>query len=259
MTIMTTNNKADAAAAPIPAAPRVPRGPLFFCLVLMLIGFAFLGMALRHYLYPPEPTPPAHDLPAEARALLLRQNQQPLSDSLAKILVEAENTHFPSYEHPLVGKPAPDFTRPDVDGKPWSLKQALAKGPVVVVFYYGYYCDHCVSQLFGLKDDYRYFRELGAEVVALSADSSETTRKNYKENKDGSFPFPVLWDRGNSVAEAYGVFKPAHDGVAEELLHGTFVVGQDGIVKWAAFAPTPFGRNDTLLYELAQLTSRVAK
>src|SRR5260221_2982838 len=131
---MTTTNNADAVSAKL-SKPRVPRGPLFFCLVLMLVGFAFIGIALRHYVYPPEPKPPEHDLPAEARALLLRQNQQPLSEPLAKILAEAENNHFPSYEHPLVGKPAPDFTRPDVDGRPWSLKQALAKGPVVVVLY----------------------------------------------------------------------------------------------------------------------------
>jgi alkyl hydroperoxide reductase subunit AhpC len=68
-----------------------------------------------------------------------------------------------------------------------------------------------------------------------------------------------LWDRGNRVAEAYGVFKPAHDGVAEELLHGTFIVGHDGIVKWAAFANTPFGHNQTLLYEIARLTGRAPK
>jgi peroxiredoxin Q/BCP len=241
----------EQAAAPT-VKPRVPRGPLFFCLTLMLVGLGFIGIAVRHYLVPPEP-----DLPAKARALLLRQNQQPLSEPLAKILAEAENNHFPSYEHPLVGKPAPDFTRPDVDGQPWSLKQALVKGPVVVVFYYGYYCDHCVSQLFGLKQDYQHFRELGAEVVALSADSSATTREKYKQFE--AFPFPVLWDDGNRVAEAYGVFKPAHDTVGEELLHGTFVIGQDGIVTWAAFATTPFGRNDTLLHEIARLTGRAGK
>ncbi len=250
---MEQKNPTSSCSAAAPAVkPRVPRGPLFFCLTLMLVGFAFIGIVVRHYLVPPEP-----DLPAKARALLLRQNQQPLSEPLAKILAEAESNHFPSYEHPLVGKPAPDFTRPDVAGRPWSLKAALAKGPVVVVFYYGYYCDHCVSQLFGLKQDYQHFRELGAEVVALSADSLATTREKYKQFE--AFPFPVLWDDGNRVAEAFGVFKPAHDGVAEELLHGTFVIGQDGTVKWAAFATTPFGRNDTLLYELARLTGRVVK
>ncbi|MFL5341444.1 MAG: peroxiredoxin family protein [Gemmataceae bacterium] len=242
---------------PPAAKPRTPRGALFFCGVLMLVGIAFIAISAWRLLRPPEPKAPAHDLAAEAKALLREQHQEPLSAPLAQILAEAENNHFPSYDHPLLGKAAPDFTRPDVDGKPWSLKQALAKGPVVVVFYYGYYCDHCVAQLFGLKEDYDKFRELGAEVVALSADTTEQTREKYKQY--GAFPFPVLWDRGNRVAEAYGVFKPAEDGKAEELLHGTFVVAQDGTVTWAAFATTPFGRNDTLLYEIARLTGRVKK
>src|SRR5207249_2560128 len=149
---------------PLESKPSVPRGPLFFCMVLMLVGFAYIGIAVWRLLFPTAP----HDIASEARALLRQQNQEPLSDSLAQVLADAEKTHFPSYDHPLVGKPAPDFTRPDVDGRPWSLKQALAKGPVVIVFYYGYYCDHCVSQLFGVQEDYHYFRELGAEVVALS-------------------------------------------------------------------------------------------
>jgi peroxiredoxin len=235
------------------ARPRVPRGPLLFCAALMLVGFGYVGVAAWRYLHPPEP-PPGRDIAAAARALVRQAKPEPLSASLEKVLAEAQETHFPSYDHPLVGKPAPDFTRPDVDGKPWSLKQALAKGPVVIVFYYGYYCDHCVSQLFGVQEDYHYFRELGAEVVALSPDKAEETKEKYKQY--GAFPFPVLTDRTSGVAEAYGVFTPAKDGQAEQLLHGTFVVGQDGLVKWAAFGPTPFGRNDTLLYELAKLKKK---
>src|SRR5436309_9434848 len=166
---------------PPAAKPRTPRGALFFCGVLMLVGVAFIAISAWRLLRPPEPKPPAHDLAAEARAILREQHQEPLSEPLNKILADAADNHFPSYEHPLVGKPAPDFTRPDVDGKPWSLKQALAKGPVVIVFYYGYYCDHCVSQLFGVQEDYHYFRELGTEVVALSADKTEETREKYKQ------------------------------------------------------------------------------
>ena len=79
----------------------------------------------------------------------------------------AGRPHILYYQHPLVGKPAPDFAGTDVDGKPWELKEALKKGPVVVVFYLGYYCNHCVSQLFDANEDYKYFRELGAEVVAV--------------------------------------------------------------------------------------------
>ena len=46
----------------------------------------------------------------------------------------------------------------------------------MLVFYYGYHCNHCVKQLFGLHDDIERFRALGATVVAVSADLPETTR-----------------------------------------------------------------------------------
>ena len=36
-----------------------------------------------------------------------------------------------------VGQPAPDFTLPDVEGRPVSLKALLARGPVVLSFYRG--------------------------------------------------------------------------------------------------------------------------
>ena len=34
-----------------------------------------------------------------------------------------------------VGTTAPDFTLPDMDGKQFSLRQAIARGPVVLVFF----------------------------------------------------------------------------------------------------------------------------
>ena len=36
-----------------------------------------------------------------------------------------------------VGQPAPDFTLPNADGRPVSLKELLTRGPVVLSFYRG--------------------------------------------------------------------------------------------------------------------------
>ena len=75
-------------------------------------------------------------------------------------------TPTPTQDHRLVGKPAPEFTLTSSDGSPVTLKSLVAKGPVVLVFYYGYYCDHCVAQLYAINQDLAYFKELGAEVAA---------------------------------------------------------------------------------------------
>jgi peroxiredoxin len=118
-----------------------------------------------------------------------------------------------------------------------------------LVFYYGYYCNHCVSQLFALNKDVAKFNELGATVLAVSADPSEQTRKRFKEY--GAFGFPVLSDPSNAAARKYGAYipstKPGEDG---DLLHGTFVIDRAGRVTWANRGDVPFTENHTLLIEL---------
>lgn len=238
--------------APTEAPPRTPWGALLFCAVLVAIGCVFLALAVqRQFFAEPVKKMDTYDLAEEAKKLVRKEKPAPLSGKLEEILEEGERVHFETKEHPLLGKVAPEFTRNDVDGKPWSLNDALKKGPVVVVFYLGYYCNHCVAQLFDVNEDIERFRELGAEVVALSPDAPEMTRERYKQY--GSFKFPVLSDRKSSVAEAYGIYTPAHDGKTETLLHGTFILDQQGVVRWATFAETPFGHNPTLLYELAKI------
>jgi peroxiredoxin len=251
----TPNKRID--SHPGAKEPRRPWGSLLFCLVLFLIGCFFLGWTIKRQLTPPEDEaiPMAeYDVAQEAQKLVRRGKEAPLSDSLAQVLAEAERVHFESYKHPLVGKPAPEFTRKDVDGKIWSLKEAIRRGPVVLVFYLGYHCDHCVSQLFDVNEDIKLFEELGAQVAALSPDSAESTRKKYA--KYGAFQFPVLSDHSNQLAQAYGLYTPPKEGKDEELLHGTFVIDMDGIVRWAAFGEQPFGHNATLLYEVAKILGK---
>jgi peroxiredoxin len=172
-----------------------------------------------------------------------------------------------------------------------SLKELLEKGPVVLVFYYGYFCDHCVSQLFALQADIKYFHDLGAEVVAISPDTPEITRERYKEY--GAFDFPVLSDPDNKVAELFGVnIPPESDGEAlaasgasaaaiagaplafDPLLaasalypgrprrervqyHGTYVIDREGRVQWGFLENVPFTSNRTLLYKLAELEDKL--
>jgi thioredoxin-dependent peroxiredoxin len=160
-----------------------------------------------------------------------------------------------THPHPLLGQPAPDFELTDHEQKIWRLRERLDKGPVVLVFYYGYHCNHCVGQLFAVHADIAIFREMGAEVLAVSADPPEWTRARFKQY--GEFAFPVLSDPGNKVAQLYGVFQPASGKTPEDLQHGTFVIGRDGIVHWTQYGYEPFTGNATLLYELARLEQRL--
>jgi peroxiredoxin len=195
------------------------------------------------------------DVAAEARAYLAEKHVKPLSESLEELLADASKDHEKTQPHPLLGQPAPGFDLPDHRQKGWQLHDHLAHGPVVLIFYYGYHCNHCVGQLFALHDDIRKFRELGATVIAVSADPPELTKQRFRQY--GEFAFPVLSDPGNKIAQAYGVYQPPAGDKREELQHGTFVIGRDGRVAWANFGNEPFTGNRTLLYELARLENRL--
>jgi thioredoxin-dependent peroxiredoxin len=249
----------DTSASPATTSRRLPRSALLFGISLILVGLVYVGIVVRHALQAngsgvAASTPEQRDVAAEAKALLRQTKPAPLSESMEKLLAEAEQHHLASQPYPLLGKPAPDFSRPDVYGNIWSLRDALQRGPVVVIFYYGYHCNHCVSQLFDASEDYLRFRELGAEVVALSADDSDITRKRYQQY--GAFSFPVLADHGNKIAQSFGVSQPAENGKTEQLDHGTFIIDQKGVVRWAATGDTPFSDNRTLLWELNQLRKK---
>jgi peroxiredoxin len=225
--------------------------------VLLAAGVGLLSWAAWHHLHRPTPpdAAPEPDVADAARGFLRERNVRPLSGPLAGLLADTRAEREPSQEHPLLGQRAPDFELSDHLRQPWRLGDRLARGPVVLVFYYGYHCNHCVGQLFALHDDVGKFRELGAEVVAVSGDPPEWTRERFRQY--GAFAFPVLSDPGNQVAQAYGAYRPASGKTREDLQHATFVIGRDGRVRWAYRGNQPFTGNRTLLYELARLEGRL--
>jgi peroxiredoxin len=223
-----------------------------FVAILVLAGGVLAGLT---YYRSEHPLQPPRDLAGEAQEYLRARKLAPLSGPLAKLLADPDTFLVRTQAHPLLGKPAPEFELSDPDGVPHKLADLRAGGPVVLVFYYGYHCNHCVSQLFDLNEEIERFRELGAEVAAVSADPPELTKKRYA--RYGAFNFPVLSDPGKKVAQAYGVYTPATAGQEESLDHGTFVIGRDGVIRWAMQGDEPFNGSRTLLYEAARLQGRL--
>ena len=223
--------------------------------VIGLIVASLVAFYVHRYATATAP-PPIRNLAQEARDDLDRRKFRPLSAPLAALLADTKYEPVPTQTHSLLLRAAPEFTLPDVNGIEFSLAKALHEGPVVLVFYYGYHCDHCVSQLFALDKDLEKFHELGVKVVAISADSADLTRKRFKQY--GPFGFPVLADPGNQIAKKYEVYvesaKPGQEG---DLLHGTFVINRQGRIIWTNRDDSPFTENRTLLHELARAESRL--
>ena len=186
---------------------------------------------------------PTGDVAADAKAFLAAARIQTLP--LKKL---ADSRPAMEQPHSLVGKRAPDFELSDTEGHRVSLRDLRRDGPVIVVFYYGYYCSHCVAQLFGLEEDLPKFAKQGVHIVALSADPPETTAARFRQY--GNFHFPVLSDRANKVAEQYGVYTRAFGDRDEDLKHGTFVVDKSGRIIWGYAGYQPFVDN-ALLLEMA--------
>jgi thioredoxin-dependent peroxiredoxin len=243
----------DNPASP-PEKKGLGRGEWLFVILLVSIGLAYAGWTGYRTLFAADGKKnnlSERNVAEEARKWLRSQKDAPLSAPLQQLLEEAKKNLAKTMPHALLGKTAPDFTLTDHHGHTWHLNELVGHGPVVLVFYYGYHCDHCVSQLFGVNEDLAKFEELGAKVIAISADPPTLTAERFRQY--GEFRFPVLSDPGNKIAEIYGVYKPARNGQEDDLLHGTFVITPAGTVTWTNYGDVPFIDNRTLLGEIANL------
>ena len=123
-----------------------------------------------------------------------------------------------------VGEPAPDFTLPRADGTPFRLSEAVRRGVVVLYFYPKDETMGCVAEACAFRDRYDVFSEAGAEVVGVSADSSESHRQFATHHR---LPFVLLTDADGAVRKLYGV------GKALGILDGrmTYVIDGKGVVR----------------------------
>jgi peroxiredoxin len=151
------------------------------------------------------------------------------------------------------GDIAPLFVLKDPDGKPVPAAELLAQGPLVISFYRGVWCPYCNMELQALQEALPSFRELGANLVAISPQSPVNSRKSVRTNGLG---FPILSDPGNATAAAFGLrftlpdylielYKglkndlPAFNGDTSWTLPmpGRFVIGQDRVIRYAEVNP----------------------
>ena len=187
-----------------------------------------------------------------ARDYLPRDQAASPSGSLQEILAHPDI--IPTHHHPLLGRQAPDFELADPDGKVWNLRELQDGRPVVLIFYYGYHCIHCVRQLSDVNRDLPLFREVGARVVAISADPPELTRRTVSAKRPVRLPGP-FGSRKQGGASLPGV--QGHRTEMPMLRHGTFVIDRDGTVQWVNVGDAPFRRNSALLYQLAKMEGRL--
>ncbi|MDY6941397.1 MAG: peroxiredoxin [Pseudomonadota bacterium] len=123
-----------------------------------------------------------------------------------------------------VGQTAPDFTLPTQDGATVTLSSFRDKCPVVVYFYPKDDTPGCTVEACTFRDQYEDFREAGAEIIGISADSPDSHQRFASKH---SLPFILASDEQGTVRKAYGVSKTLG------LLPGraTFIIDKGGIVR----------------------------
>ena len=90
---------------------------------------------------------------------------------------------------------------------------------------------------------YPAFRELGAEVLAVSVDSA-TTHKEWHEKElsrmvEGGALYPMISDPGGKIGALFGVY----DAKAGLDLRSHFLIDRQGAIQAMEILATPIGRN----------------
>ncbi len=151
-----------------------------------------------------------------------------------------------------VGEFAPDFKLKTSEGEEIVLSRELEKGPVVLVFYRGKWCGHCIRYLSAIQDSLDLIYSVGAQIFAISPEISENAEKT--KTSSGA-EFPVLIDENDKAMDAYDVgfevtstyankvavgkmtsLSSANDQETARLpVPATYVIDSKGIIRFVQF------------------------
>ena len=138
-----------------------------------------------------------------------------------------------------VGSKAPDFTLKSkaADGlKDVKLSDNFGKKQTVLLFFPLAYTGVCTQEMCDQTAGLGEYEKLGANVIAISVDSPFTQEAWAKTNKIG---VTLVSDLNKTTTKAYDVLFPMLAGVGDTSARAAFVIGQDGVVKYAEQTATP--------------------
>ena len=120
----------------------------------------------------------------------------------------------------------------------FSLKNSLAKGPVVVYFYPSAYTGGCDAEAHAFAELKDKFTAAGATIIGVSADDIQRLNAFSSDSQYCAGKFPVASDPGGEIAAKYGLTMGApkvgiKDLRGQDLTHGfiprtTFVIDKGG-------------------------------
>ena len=147
--------------------------------------------------------------------------------------------------------PAPLWNLPDREDHVISLSAYRGK-PVLILFYLGSGCSHCLEQLKTFAPVTASFAKAGIQVIAVSTDTTDGLRQTFDTTEAKlRFPFQIVSDNSADTFKAYRAF----DDFEKMPLHGIFLIDGNGAIRWQNISYQPFLDAPWLLQECQRLLS----
>ena len=138
-----------------------------------------------------------------------------------------------------VGSKAPDFTlkTKTADGpKDVKLSDNFGKTQTVLLFFPAAFTGVCTQEMCDTTAGLGDYEKLGATVYAISVDGPFAQEAWAKAN---GIKLTLLSDQNKTVIKDYDVVFPTLAGMYVTSARAAFVIGKDGVVKYAEQTPTP--------------------
>jgi peroxiredoxin Q/BCP len=167
-----------------------------------------------------------------------------LSTLIASAIAAADETI------PEVGKPAPEFTLKNDEGKDVNLKDYRGKW-VVLYFYPKDFTSGCTIQAKNFQRDLAQYEKAGAVILGVSVDSAES-HKSFCE-KEG-LNFKLLADTEVKVSAAYGSVRDYNGNKLSA--RNTFIIDPQGKIAKVFPSVKVASHSEEVLAALAELQKK---
>lgn len=154
-------------------------------------------------------------------------------------------------ELPIVGQAAPDFKLPDQHGKQHVLQDYRGKY-LVLYFYPKDDTPGCTQEACTFRDDLNQLTEMGAQVVGVSVDDSESHAEFAKKYH---LSFPLLSDKSGAVAASYGALMNL--GIMKLARRFTFLIDPQGNINRIYLSVETSRHSKEIIEDLKKITAGV--
>ena len=136
------------------------------------------------------------------------------------------------------GDRAPEVTLPSHENQQVPLSSLWKEGPAVLLFFPLAFTSTCTEEMCSVRDDIGSYTGLNAKVAAISVDSPYVL-KRFREELGADYLFLSDWNR--EASRAYGVLRaaPVGPGLLNAADRAAFVIGQDGVIRYAWHETNP--------------------